>query len=41
VPIPAVVLAQKLMLETQESEFLSIAARGPGTTAVTVFPQFG
>ena len=41
VPIPAVVLAQKLMLETRESEFLSIAARGPGTTAAPVFPQFG
>ena len=32
VPIPAVMLAQKLMLETQESEFLRIAAQGPGTT---------
>jgi hypothetical protein len=32
VPIPAVLLAQKLMLETQESEFLRIAAGGPGTT---------
>jgi len=32
VPIPAVMLAQKLMLETQESEFLRIAARGSGTT---------
>lgn len=31
-PIPAVMLAQKLMLETRESEFLRIAARGPGTT---------
>jgi hypothetical protein len=31
-PIPAVMLAQKLMLETQESEFLRIAAGGPGTT---------
>jgi hypothetical protein len=28
VPVPAVMLAQKLMLETRESEFLHIAARG-------------
>jgi hypothetical protein len=41
VPIPAVILAQKLMLETQESEFLRIAARGSGTTAAPAFPQFG
>jgi hypothetical protein len=34
VPIPAVMLAQKLMLETRESEFLRIAASGPGTTPV-------
>jgi hypothetical protein len=32
VPIPAVMLVQKLMLETQESEFLHIAARAWGTT---------
>jgi hypothetical protein len=32
VPIPAQMLAQKLMLETHESEFLRIAAGGPGTT---------
>jgi hypothetical protein len=32
VPVPAVMLAQKLMLETQESEFLRIAAQGSGTT---------
>lgn len=32
VPIPAVMLAQKLMLETQEAEFLRIAAQGSGTT---------
>lgn len=31
-PIPAVMLAQKLMLETREAEFLRIASRGPGTT---------
>lgn len=30
-PIPAVMLAQKLMLETRESEFLRIASGGPGT----------
>lgn len=41
VPIPAVMLAQKLMLETREAEFLRIAARGPGTTPATGFPQFG
>ena len=35
-PIPAVMLAQKLMLETQESEFLRIAAQGPGTYAVAM-----
>lgn len=29
VPIPGVLLAQKLMLETQEAEFLRIAARQP------------
>jgi hypothetical protein len=33
-PTPAVMLAQKLMLETAESEFLRIAAQGPGTTGV-------
>ena len=32
VPTPAAMLAQKLMLETRESEFLRIAAGGPGTT---------
>lgn len=37
VPVPAAMLAQKLMLETNESEFLEIAARGPGTTAATSF----
>lgn len=31
VPTAAVMLAQKLMLETRESEFLRIAAGGPGT----------
>jgi hypothetical protein len=41
VPIPAIILAQKLMLETQESEFLRIAERGSGTTARPEFPQFG
>ena len=30
-PIPTVMLAQKLMLETREAEFLRIAAQGPGT----------
>lgn len=35
-PIPAVMLAQKLMLETYESEFLRIAAQGPGTTAAAM-----
>ena len=34
VPVPAVMLAQKLMLENQEREFLSIAALGTGTTRV-------
>ncbi|TAK84155.1 MAG: hypothetical protein EPO20_15845 [Betaproteobacteria bacterium] len=34
-PTPAVMLAQKLMLETRESEFLRIAADGPGTTGTT------
>jgi hypothetical protein len=33
-PIPAVMLAQKLMLETREAEFLRIAAGGPGTYAM-------
>jgi hypothetical protein len=32
VPVPAAMLAQKLMLEASEAEFLAIAARGPGTT---------
>ena len=32
--IPAVMLAQKLMLETREAEFLRIAAGGPGTYAM-------
>ena len=32
VPTPAVMLAQKLMLETAEQEFIRIAAQGPGTT---------
>lgn len=32
VSIPAVMLAQKLMLETREAEFLRVAARGPGTS---------
>ncbi len=41
VPIPAILLAQKLMLETQESEFLDIAARGSRTTETPHFPQFG
>lgn len=36
VPIPAVMLAQKLMLETRESEFLRIAAGAPGTTRVAL-----
>ncbi len=40
VPIPAMMLAQKLMLETQEAEFVRIAARGPGTTPAAGFPQF-
>lgn len=31
IPIPAVMLAQKLMLETSEQEFIRIAAQGPGT----------
>ena len=31
-PVPSIMLAQKLMLETQEAEFLRIAALGPGTT---------
>lgn len=31
VPTAAAMLAQKLMLETRESEFLRIAAGGPGT----------
>jgi erythromycin esterase-like protein len=35
-PIPAVMLAQKLMLETQEAEFLRIAAQGPGTHTVAL-----
>ena len=39
-PIPAVMLAQKLMLETQESEFLRIAALGPGTTGERGFAHF-
>lgn len=39
VPIPSVMLAQKLMLENEEAEFLRIAARGTGTTPVTDFPQ--
>lgn len=30
IPVPAVMLAQKLMLETQESDFLRIAGRYPG-----------
>ncbi len=34
-PTPAVMLAQKLMLETREAEFLRIAAEGPGTTGTT------
>ena len=29
-PVPSVMLAQKLMLETQEAEFLRIAARSAG-----------
>ncbi len=33
-PIPAVMLAQKLMLETRESEFLRIASGGQGTRRV-------
>lgn len=33
-PTPAVMLAQKLMLESAEREFLRIAAQGPGTTGV-------
>lgn len=40
VPVPAMMLAQKLMLENQEAEFLRIAARGPGTTPAADFPQF-
>jgi hypothetical protein len=36
VPTPAVMLAQKLMLETRESEFLRIAADGPGTITVAM-----
>jgi hypothetical protein len=40
VPIPSVMLAQKLMLETAEAEFLRIAARGTGTTPAPDFPQF-
>lgn len=32
VPVAAAMLAQKLMLETDEAEFLCIAERGPGTT---------
>lgn len=32
VPVHALMLAQKLMLETQEAEFVRIASRGPGTT---------
>lgn len=36
-PIPAVMLAQKLMLETREPEFLGIAAQGPGTTGPTLW----
>jgi hypothetical protein len=39
VPIPSVMLAQKLMLENQESDFLRIAARGTGTTPAPDFPQ--
>jgi hypothetical protein len=39
VPIPAMMLAQKLMLETQEAEFVRIAARGPGTTPAAGLPQ--
>lgn len=42
VPIPALMLAQKLMLETREAEFVRIAERGPGTTPVAGgMPQFG
>lgn len=33
-PTPAVMLAQKLMLESAEREFLRIAAQGPGTTGI-------
>jgi hypothetical protein len=40
VPIPSVMLAQKLMLESEEPEFLRIAARGTGTTPAPDFPQF-
>jgi hypothetical protein len=35
-PVPAVMLAQKLMLETRESELLRIAAHGPGTHDVAM-----
>ena len=31
VPVPAAMLAQKLMLETREAEFLAIAVRDPLT----------
>lgn len=37
IPTPAVMLAQKLMLETQESEFLRIA-RGSERNAITLRP---
>ena len=40
VPIPAMMLAQKLMLESHEAEFVRIAARGPGTTPAAGLPQF-
>lgn len=36
-PTPAVMLAQKLMLETRESEFLGIAARHPALLAPPAF----
>jgi hypothetical protein len=36
-PTPAVMLAQKLMLETRESEFLALAARHPALLAPPAF----
>jgi len=39
VPIPALMLAQKLMLETREPEFLRIAARSLGTGDPLGYPS--